>query len=171
MSVPQPSIKLEILEKPNIGDHLISSRLGYTHHGIYIGNGKVIHYSGLADGLTLTSGVIEEATLEAFHNGRGYSVKTYANPHFTGLVVAQRAKSRLGEDQYNVFSNNCEHFCEWCINDEHHSEQIKQAKTASTKGLMAFTLLRTIVPPQVSIPLSLCYGAYCLLQKNQNPQG
>ncbi|EFL5564207.1 hydrolase, partial [Escherichia coli] len=30
-----------------LGAHLSSDRPGYTHHGIYVGNGKVIHYSGL----------------------------------------------------------------------------------------------------------------------------
>lgn len=157
-------------ERPNIGDHLISARLGYTHHGIYIGSGKVIHYSGLANGLTLTSGVIEETTLEDFSNGRGYSVKTYDKPQFTGLVVVQRAKSKLGENQYSVFSNNCEHFCAWCINDEHHSEQIKQAKIASAKGFVAFIVLRKLIPAKFSIPISLCYTAYNFLQKNQNSQ-
>ena len=32
------------------GKHLITQRLGYTHHGIYAGNNSVIHYSGLAEG-------------------------------------------------------------------------------------------------------------------------
>lgn len=156
----------ETIIEPTIGAHLVTPRIGYTHHGIYIGNGKVIHYSGLADGLTLTSGVIEEATLEVFRNGESFTVRTYAHPRFNGQAVVERAQSRLGENLYHVYSNNCEHFCEWCINDEHRSEQVEQAKTASTKGLVAFTVLRTIAPPQISIPLSLCYGAYCLMQKN-----
>lgn len=162
--------EIEEIIEPAIGAHLVTPRIGYTHHGIYIGNGKVIHYSGLADGLTFTSGVIEEATLEVFRNGGKFTVRTYANPRFNGQAVVERAQSRLEENLYHVYSNNCEHFCEWCINDEHRSEQIEQAKTASTKGLVAFTVLRTIAPPQISIPLSLCYSAYCLLQKNQNAQ-
>lgn len=39
------------------GTHLVSNRGLYTHHGLYIGNNKVIHYSGLADGME--SGPIE----------------------------------------------------------------------------------------------------------------
>lgn len=153
-----------VRSKPALGAHLVSNRTGYTHHGIYAGDDKVIHYAGLAD--DLSSGVVEETTLEAFSNGNGFSVKPNAHPRFTEQAVIDRARSRLGEDEYNVLSNNCEHFCEWCINGEHHSEQVEQAKTASTKGLVAFTLLRTFTPPQISIPLSIAYGAYCLLQKN-----
>ena len=39
-------------EKMNYnGVHLWVRKSGYTHHGLGIGNGKVIHYSGLANGL------------------------------------------------------------------------------------------------------------------------
>lgn len=151
--------------KPALGAHLVSDRTGYTHHGIYVGDDKVIHYAGLADGLS--SGVVEETTLKAFSNGNEFSVKPHPHPRFTGQAVIDRARSRLGEDEYNILSNNCEHFCEWCINGEHRSAQVEQAKSASTRGLAAFTVLRTIAPPQISIPLSLCYGAYCLIQKNK----
>ncbi|MGS5788862.1 lecithin retinol acyltransferase family protein, partial [Acinetobacter baumannii] len=29
-----------------LGAHLIVKHLGYSHHGIYAGRGRVIHYSG-----------------------------------------------------------------------------------------------------------------------------
>ncbi|WP_316867889.1 styrene monooxygenase/indole monooxygenase family protein [Ralstonia mannitolilytica] len=32
-----------------LGAHLITPRLGYWHHGIYVGNGKVVHYAGPCD--------------------------------------------------------------------------------------------------------------------------
>jgi hypothetical protein len=43
-----------------IGDHLFVQRIGYTHHGIYIGNKKVIHY--LQDG-------VKKDSLETFADG------------------------------------------------------------------------------------------------------
>lgn len=166
--VDQYPAKLEPIE-PTIGSHLITPRTAYTHHGIYVGNGNVIHYSGLAENLSFNSGVIERTSLEAFSAGNGFTTKTYINPRFSGQAIVDRAYSRLGEDQYDILLNNCEHFCEWCINDRHRSEQIEQVKTASTKGLAAFTVLRAITPPQVSIPLSIAYGTYCLIQKNKRP--
>jgi len=39
--------------------------------------------------------------------------------------VTRRARSRLGENRYRIFTNNCEHFCEWCLRDEHRSDQIE----------------------------------------------
>lgn len=153
--------------EPAIGSHLVTSRMGYTHHGIYIGNDKVIHYSGMADDLSFTTGAIEKTSMEAFMAGNDFTVRTYISPRFSGQDVVERAHSRLGENKYNLLSNNCEHFCEWCINEIHRSEQVEQAKTASTKGLLLYTGLRMLTPPQISIPLSIAYGAYCLLQKDK----
>ena len=42
-------------------------RCGYTHHGLGIGNGEVIHCRDLANGLEF--GSISKVTLEGFSNG------------------------------------------------------------------------------------------------------
>jgi hypothetical protein len=39
--------------------------------------------------------------------------------------VTHRARSRIGEDCYRILSNNCEHFCEWCLRDERRSHQVE----------------------------------------------
>lgn len=107
------------------GDHIYSPRTGYTHHGIYIGNGKVIHYSGFADGMK--SGDICIATLEEFGNGN--SIKVLERPFrvFNHSETVDRAYSRLGEDAYSLLFNNCEHFVNWCINGMHESKQVNNA--------------------------------------------
>ncbi|MCG9053036.1 lecithin retinol acyltransferase family protein [Laribacter hongkongensis] len=35
------------------GDHLVTARTGYEHHGLYLGQGRVIHYT--PDGVLLAS--------------------------------------------------------------------------------------------------------------------
>jgi hypothetical protein len=40
--------------------------------------------------------------------------------------VARRARSRLGEDRYRIFSNNCEHFSEWCLQGVSRSYQVER---------------------------------------------
>lgn len=110
------------LSERQIGDHLVTNRNLYTHHGIYIGNDEVIHYSGFANGIS--NGEIEITTLSSFTNGERTFVKRYAFPKYKGNQVVERAKSRLGEDLYNVLLNNCEHFAYWCVMGKHHSEQI-----------------------------------------------
>jgi hypothetical protein len=39
--------------------------------------------------------------------------------------------SRIGENNYRLLSNNCEHFCEWCLRGEHRSEQVDRALVAA----------------------------------------
>lgn len=105
-----------------IGAHLVTSRMGYSHHGIYVGYDRVVHYSGLADGFD--TGPVEEVSLYEFLVGNSYSIKSHENPKFDGNEIARRAQSRIGENLYCLFSNNCEHFCEWCINNDHDSGQV-----------------------------------------------
>lgn len=52
------------IENLAAGDHLVSSRIFYAHHGIYLGEGKVIHYAGWANGLR--AGKIEITSLADF---------------------------------------------------------------------------------------------------------
>ena len=81
------------------GTHLVTTRGLYTHHGIYIGNGQVIHYSGLANGFE--SGDICQTSLEEFENGCPSSVRHHKNA-FAPEIIIQRAQSRLGEDEYHL---------------------------------------------------------------------
>jgi hypothetical protein len=122
----------------NIGDHLVSPRTGYTHHGIYIGNNQVIHYSGFADGLS--SGEIEIASLETFKNGNSFSVSEYLFRTYDGDDSVSRAYSRLGEDWYNVLINNCEQFVTWCIMGIHSSSQVNNLISAVVLSNKAMSL-------------------------------
>jgi Lecithin retinol acyltransferase len=112
-------------DEPALAAHLVTARFGYKHHGIYVGAGRVIHYSGLARGWR--SGPVEEISLADFARGRAVWVIQHANAN-AGLVageVVARARSRLGESDYRLLSNNCEHFCRWCVLGESRSVQIE----------------------------------------------
>ncbi len=111
-------------QEPPIGAHLVSSRTGYSHHGIYVGNGQVIHYSGWAN--QREAGPVEQTDLYSFAQGSGFRVQPHSHPG-TAQEIVERARSRLGESAYAVFSNNCEHFCNWCVNGDHHSLQVDRA--------------------------------------------
>ena len=114
-----------VAENLPIGAHLVTPRFGYAHHGIYVGNGKVVHYAGLSRALLLR-GPVEEVSLDEFADGRVVAVKSRPRPRFAPHEVVARARSRLGEDRYRLTTNNCEHFCEWCLSDESRSEQVER---------------------------------------------
>ena len=107
------------------GDHLVTKRLGYTHHGIYLGRGKVIHYSGLASGLR--AGPVEITSLDNFSQGKHTYVQSHENRVFCHKQTVKRARARLTEDKYNLLINNCEHFINWCIYGKARSEQVSHA--------------------------------------------
>jgi hypothetical protein len=107
-----------------LGTHLVTQRRGYLHHGIYVGGDRVVHYSGSSR--TWRGGPVEEVSVEEFSAGRSVSIKPTPNARFRGAEIVRRARSRLGEDRYRLASNNCEHFCEWCIHDRPRSEQVER---------------------------------------------
>jgi Lecithin retinol acyltransferase len=100
-------------QEPPLGAHIVTPRRGYTHHGIYVGRGKVVQYAGLTRGLH--RGPVEEVVLTQFTQGHPIWVRPEESRRFDSDEVVRRARSRVGEDRYHVFTNNCEHFCEWCI--------------------------------------------------------
>ena len=99
--------------------------LGYTHHGIYVGDGKVVHYGALKYNLIRMP--VEETSLAAFAEGRPLFVVTHSEAAFEVTEIIRRARTRLGEKRYRLLSNNCEHFVEWCLHDEHRSFQVETA--------------------------------------------
>ena len=104
------------------GSRLIVRRRAYFHHGIYLGNGGMIHYAGWLFG---TRGLVEEVTLEQFTEGRPYCIGRMPPDRRAGEEIVRRARSRLGERQYHLLRNNCEHFCNWCQLGECRSEQVE----------------------------------------------
>ena len=117
------------------GAHLVTDRFGYTHHGVYAGDGKVVHYAGLSR--SLRRAPVHEVTLEEFAQGRSVRVRQSPGARFAGVEAVQRAYSRLGEDRYRLISNNCEHFCMWCLYGESRSDQIDLWKSWASDVLTA----------------------------------
>jgi hypothetical protein len=106
------------------GTHLTTRRRGYVHHGLYAGDGRVIHYAGY--GRRFRRGPVEEVTLDRFAGGRGWQVRHRSTPAFSGPAAVDRARARLGEDRHSLWTNNCEHFVEWAIGGTPRSAQIDE---------------------------------------------
>ena len=126
---------LRLNETPSVGAHLVATRRGYTHHGIYVGNEKVVHYAGLSRGLNV--GPVEEVPLAEFVRGHAVSVRLYSNPRFDRRGIIERARSRLGEDSYRLLTNNCEHFCEWCVLGTSRSQQVERLRYGPSRLLVS----------------------------------
>ena len=137
------------------GDVIGVHRGVYDHYGIYTGNSKVIHFSneGSDFGGDIR---VRRATLAQFKNGADNvfvvdfeAYRDYVeNPElfdFEGLFklaldtffgnemtlyspeeTVKRAESQLGEGDYNLVFNNCEHFAVWCKTGVRESSQVQR---------------------------------------------
>jgi Lecithin retinol acyltransferase len=111
-------------QEPPLGAHLTTSRRGYTHHGVYVGGGRVVHYSGFSG--FWQCGPVEEVSLSGFSAGREVRSVDHPKSVFSPEETVRRARSRLGENDYRLLTNNCEHFCNWCLNGVSHSAQVER---------------------------------------------
>ncbi|WP_083384913.1 lecithin retinol acyltransferase family protein [Cupriavidus sp. USMAHM13] len=118
-----------------LGAHLVIRRSGYVHHGICAGDGTVVHYIGFKG--FLRRGPVELTTLAGFADGHGFTVEASSQNRYLGAEVVVRAVSRLGEDDYRFFSNNCEHFCTWYLSGTSHSTQVEQLKRQPWRAVLA----------------------------------
>jgi hypothetical protein len=122
-----------------IGAHLVTQRRGYEHHGIYVGNGRVVHYAGFAR--SAQRGPVEEVELARFAAGQPLSVRSTPRARYVGDEAVRRARSRLGENHYRLLTNNCEHFCAWCLHGESRSEQVHCCLRHPRAGVLALVCL------------------------------
>ena len=130
---------------PNIGSHLVTKRVGYTHHGIYIGDKKVIQYSGFSGKGFNTNDVIpidsynrssiEIVSLENFTRGNKYWIDEHTDATYSPDEIVKRAYKKLAETKYNVVFNNCEHFVNYCVYGIKYSKQTNMILKPLTRGV------------------------------------
>lgn len=112
------------------GDHLFVSCGAYTHHGIDCGDGQVIHFDStpwqklIGEDRPERPAMIKCVSNDEFSKGREIFVRDYRSCDRPQEVVA-RAWSRVGEQGYSLFDNNCEHFAVWCKTGRAESEQVR----------------------------------------------
>ena len=90
----------------------------FLHHGIDLGDGSVAHY--------LEGREILRSPLAEFSRGEAVCEVPYPAGSCSPVgVTLRRAMGRLGEQNYNLLFNNCEHFAHWCKTGRHRSAQVE----------------------------------------------
>jgi hypothetical protein len=107
----------------------------FNHHGIDLGDGTVAHY--------LEGREILRSPLAEFSQGQPLRVISHAEASPVGVTL-RRAMGRLGEQDYNLLFNNCEHFATWCKTGRHRSEQVDSFldRARNWSGLMPSALIK-----------------------------
>lgn len=119
----------------------------FLHHGIDLGDGSVAHY--------LEGREILRSPLEEFSRGQEVSVVSHDQASPAGVTL-RRAMSRIGEQNYNLLFNNCEHFANWCKTGRHRSGQVEDWLHTGSLGALALGQL---------MPAALLTGLGLLLRK------
>ncbi len=122
---------MEKIRKFELGDIIkvksIFSRISpkdIWHYGVVVGEETVVHFN-LDDEFDIT---IIETDLQEFI-GLGHDLQkcmiSHINREFEPSEIVQRALSCVGSDfgGYNLISNNCEHFANWCASGTKFSNQ------------------------------------------------
>lgn len=92
-------------------DHIYIDRGLYSHHGLYLGNGQVMHY-GEEHGRVC----IHKVSFCEFAEGNVVrKLDQVQSPvRYSPDEVIARAYGRYQEEEYDLLFNNCENFVRWC---------------------------------------------------------
>lgn len=116
------------------GDHIKVKRMGglYTHHGIDLGDGTVVHFDG--EPLRRAKAAVKRAPIDEFLKGKPAKRVRHEGAVRADETAVREAMARLGETGYDLFRNNCEHFAHACKTGAARSRQVERAVRA---GLLA----------------------------------
>ena len=131
----------------SFGDHLAAKRQHglFNHHGIDLGNEAIAHY--------LEGRQIIISPLKEFSKNQPTHLVTYNNVKTSPKeITVSRALSRVGEQNYNLLFNNCEHFATWCKTGRHKSGQVDSVVTSILK-------ISNLIPPKIIKYLELHLGS------------
>ena len=120
-------------QQPKRGDHIRVNRSGiYNHHGVYVSDEEVIHFTGTEDDSVLDWSKCEviKSHLSQFLRGGQVEVKIYRDDELDDLYpvdyIVDYARACLGDAGYHLVFNNCEHFANMCTLGRFRSEQVER---------------------------------------------
>ncbi len=150
-----------------IADHLFVDCGAYSHHGIYIGEGRVVNFDSTAARKVLgtVNGAppkIVEVSMDEFSGGSEIHVRAYEESSlcFDSTEAVARAKSKLGERGYDLALNNCEHFAVWCKTGESSSTQVDSACKVVSAGAAADAMGTATIRSAKLLPAPYKIAAY-----------
>lgn len=137
------------------GDVIKVSRMNnlYEHYGVALGDGYVIHCNGeIVNGLSSFSSfgsnnffenvenvenrecAVEIVTLSTF---RFYTESHIIVEQKTQFVNKEKIREFIGSFNYNLVTNNCEHFANFLTSDSHKSSQVTSSLITTSNVVIA----------------------------------
>lgn len=131
--------KWDMIE-PYYGAHIRVEIGKLYHHGIYIGNDEVVQFGLPMDVYRDPKTVkVIKSPISDFLGGGFLEVRRYDRKELkqknSDEEIVRIALSKLGEGDYNILTNNCEHFCNFCIFGKKISTQVDSVHDEVRKKL------------------------------------
>ena len=128
------------MKDPYLGAHIRVQIQNIYHHGIYIGNDEVIQFGLPIDMIRPKEEVrVLKSSIEEFLQGGFLEVRVYDRKERKlkndDQKIIEIAKSKLGEDGYDIVHNNCEHFANFCVFNKKESQQVDSIREEIRKKL------------------------------------
>lgn len=115
----------DIIKMKSVWTHIASYPI--WHYGVIVGNDQVIHFN-LDTEYEYEMKIIMTSIDKFVGLGTQLQKCNISELHksYEPYEIAKRAYSVLGTDfgGYNLFSNNCEHFANWCASGTKFSNQV-----------------------------------------------
>lgn len=139
--------------------------MGYTHHGVYVGGGWVVHFDGGPE--SKFGSRIRCCTLATFADGGDVEVVRHRRSLPPTEVVA-RAEGSIGDADYHLFDNNCEHFATWCVTGHARSKQVETVREPWAGALVAATCAAgiSLLGAPLGIPVIIVGGLVAWLSED-----
>ncbi|XP_059140083.1 phospholipase A and acyltransferase 3-like [Physella acuta] len=160
MAVSNYSHNLDTFNKLRPGDRIEFKRGIYSHWGLYIGEGKVVHLAGEND-----DGINAQVKPEHLFTicGKTFNKARVTVDDFWDIVLEDKAcinnsrdkkcsplevaeiianaTAKIGEEGYSLLYGNCEHFVNWCRYGVSKSEQVDTFLTGVATGIASLVTI------------------------------
>lgn len=108
------------------GDHIKVKLDSFYHHGIFVSDNEVIHFCSDGKFSILSKNLeIQSTSIEIFAQGKKIHVVDYTN-RFIPEKTVEIARQSIGNSDYDLSYNNCEHFVTRCITGTKQSKTIEK---------------------------------------------
>uniref|UniRef100_A0A8C5R6F3 LRAT domain-containing protein n=1 Tax=Leptobrachium leishanense TaxID=445787 RepID=A0A8C5R6F3_9ANUR len=151
-------------KEPQPGDLIEFHRVGYQHWGICVEHGYVVHLTDLNGGSieTLVSygpAVVRKDPLDVVAGKSHFVVNKKYDEKMTPLpaeYVVKAALENVGQTvNYNIITNNCEHFVTQLKYGTAFSDQVKNAVTCLAVAVVVLVTAGVVFAVIKSNPVSL----------------
>lgn len=124
------------------GDIIAITRGVFNHYAVYVTDDEVIHYtsedSDIGDNTIMATDFshflrgqdrffVVDFGLRQDRHGNELDALWRPDTIYSADETIRRARSKMGEADYDLFGWNCEHFAVWCKTGQQSSDQVRRA--------------------------------------------